>query len=234
MSIKRRYIIHFIIIIVLFLGVAFYIHLRSIREHIYWYVEQSLINDDKVELKFDLNSRKEWFSFPGRHPFIIIGGGDLRLDIYFIYKGQEHNFGKIGSPVLINYWNSFFYIVTLSSKDSKAYNSDFHFYRYDKGCVRIKSEEFPKSIAIPNINYVRNYPEISEPDIINPDIKDFRYSLTAKLWLRLKKGIHYYETKKGFKTYEVDKDFLVEYKKKYIDPYWNQKALKDNYPKVLR
>ena len=28
--------------------------------------------------------------------------------------------------------------------------------------------------------------------------------------------------------------FLIEYKKKYIDPYWSEEALKNNYPKIMK
>ena len=215
----------------LILMVVLFFYLRNIREHRYWYVKQSLINSDEIELEFDSNRRKVWFSFPHA---IIIGGGDQRLDIYFNYKGREYNFGKIGSPVLINYWNNFFYIVTLRYQDLNSYNLDFSFYKFEKKLVIIKSEEFPKSIAIPNINLVRNYPEIRDPDIINSKLKSFRYSLTAKLWLRLEKRIHYYKTiKKGFETYEVDESFLIGYKKKYIEPYWSEKTLKANNPRII-
>ena len=231
----KRVIIPGITLSVIMLFLLFQMNKRS---HSYWYVSQQLINGDLIELKFDSSSRIPLFSFPDRHPSIIIGGGDYRIDVYFSYKGQKHHFESIGAPVLINYWKNQFYIVSVAWEGIDNDRRPFlKFYRFENRSrlKEISPEKFPKSIAIPNIDYIMNYPEIEKPEIINPDLKDFRLSLIARLWLRLEKGVPYHETEiRDFKPYEVDKNFLIEYKKKYIDPYWSEQALKDNYPKVLQ
>jgi len=231
----KRVIIPCIILLVIMILLLLQIIKRS---HRYWYVSQQLINGDLIELKFDSNSRKPLFSFPGRHPSIIIGGGDYRLDIYFIYKKLEYHFNSPGSTVLINYWDNQFYIVSVaweSIDNERRPILKFYILGNKSRLKEIEPEKFPKSIAIPNIEYIRNYPEIEEPRLINPDLKKFRISLIARLWLRLEKGVPYHKTEGGlFKLYEVDKEFLIEYKQKYIDPYWTEESLKKNYPEIIQ
>ena len=207
---------------ILLLIVFLFFYLRSQRYHRYWHVEQSMINGDTIRLKFDYNTRKIFFSFPGRHPSVIIGGGDLRYDLYYNYAGKDYHIRTYSLPVLINFWEGRFYFVTLGSEGKVGRERKFRFYSFDKEWVEIKAEAFPKQLAIPNIYFVRNYPEICDPVEIEPKSKEFRYSLTARLWLRLEKGKTYHETRRrSFKPYEVDKSFLDRYMKIYISPYWD-------------
>lgn len=236
---KKKGCLILIFIFVFFVVTIFVIYRFFLREHWYWQVDLNLSNQDKIRILFDSNCRKTFFSFPGRHPSIIIGGGDLRFDIFFNYRGEDFHFRTSKLIVLINFYKGEFFIVTLGTIEKNSYKRKFYFYRYSKTkkWEIIKKSDFPKSIALPNVYYTLNYPlsrEVSEYDEINPLKKDFRYSITAKLWFVLEKKIEYYELGgKNLDPYEVSKDFLITYKKKHIDPYWKEEELKLNKPIVV-
>ena len=217
-KIKKRYIV---LSIVLILTVLF-IYRLYIREHSYLYIEQSLINNDVIEIEIDSNSRKPIFSWI--HGEDIIGGGDFRIDLNFSYKGIEYHIHIPGGDILINYWENKFYIISLvwiGKKNERRLIYKFFKLNNKSRLKEITPEEFPKPIAIANIDYIRNYPQVEKPVDINVDLKEFRKSRTAGLWRVLLKNL------------KCNKECLLEYKKKYIDPYWTEESLKNNYPRTL-
>jgi len=198
------------------------------RDHRYWYVKQTLLNGDVIEITFDKNEKHVWGYIPHIH---TSGGGDIKYKISFKYKRDKYTFETKASLVLINIWKGDFFIVTKDFIDKgDNYEYFLRYFKTQKNKFReIKPALFPHSIAIPNIYSFNNYPEIKDPEIINPLLEDFKETITAGLWLNLNNGISYHASWKP-----EYKQTLIDYKKKYIDPYWTEKAIKDNFPVVVK
>ncbi|NIQ65523.1 MAG: hypothetical protein GTN94_03275 [Candidatus Aminicenantes bacterium] len=218
----------FLILVVIILVVIF-CNLQE-RDHFFWIVQQKLSNGAVINIEMD-ESWKKRLSFPP-HPLTLwsIGGGCHRRDINFSYKGEEYFFRSSDEVVLLNIWDNIFYLVVLIDEDGSKYKykAKFHFFKYQGGWQEVSSNEFPKEIAI--VNSYLSEPYASESDDINKNIEDLKNTRTAKLWLRLEKGIDYYQTR-GPK-FQVDKQAIFEYKKKYMDPFWSGKDFKEYLPQI--
>lgn len=193
MAVKRKTVV-IIITFLLSLALIFVlIHLSQKRDHSYYNAEYSLIDGKIIRILVDQSTRKVWFAFPPRHSAYVLGGGDLRNDIYFEVRGVRYHFQTTAVPFLINRWGKSFFIVTLGfvgSLENGTRRQVFRFFK-SKGNLwdEVEAEKFPKSIAIPNVYYIRSYPVLKEPKAINPELKNFRMDFTAVLWMRLEKGV---------------------------------------------
>ncbi|MCJ7481386.1 MAG: hypothetical protein MUO31_00300 [Thermodesulfovibrionales bacterium] len=104
---------------------------------------------------------------------------------------------------------------------------NYSFYKYKDKWKEISEKEFPKEIAIENINF-----DLDSYIKINPENKVFRSSSTAFLWKRLGSDSVTYNNWKNNNLFEVEKEYLIDFKKKYIDPYWKEEDLKNRIPKI--
>lgn len=211
-----------------------YIYLRNIRDHTFWIIEQKLANGIKIDIKIDNNCRKIW-SFPPntRFPIWTKGGDECRFDLYFSYKNKNYQFKTKELPVLLNIWDNVFYAVIENAikEDGMGieYRPEFNFFKYVDGWQSIPAEDFPKQIAIDNLSFSKSFPSVDNPDNINENIDRFKKSTTALLWLYLEKKLTINVLKEDF---QVDPKFILDYRKKYIDPFWSGKNL-DEYLPIL-
>ncbi len=140
------------------------------------------------------------------------------FEIGFEYKGRQYNWKSTSLPILLDFYNGTIYLVVEDAEEPMKV--DFRFFKYQKKWVEIQAVDFPKSIAVQNMGLHENIGvldgrAVSDHDVVeelNPDSSFFRDSQTAKLWLRLEKGKPYHESI----LKQVDKDFLIEFKRKYI------------------
>jgi hypothetical protein len=139
---------------------------------------------------------------------LSVGGGNELYKIRFKYKGKEYLWESKSRTFILNAYKNALYIMILDT-ETDIEKICFRFYKYNNKWIEITAKEFPKEISIENMGLSN-----SKKKIINSLITDrssFKRTLTAKLWLRLEKGIKFYEA-----PYYVDSKFLEEYKKKYI------------------
>jgi hypothetical protein len=239
MKTTRKLRIGFILMIATILfSILIYSYFRNQRTHIIWIVDQKLSNGDIISIKIDQNY-KRLYNFPGGQlPIISIGCDDWKHDLYFNYKGKSFEFQTDGLPFLINIWDNTFFIVILKSEGSlkDKYKPKLHFFKYTDSWQNVRAEEFPKQIAIENLYFTINYPIIQAPETIHDNLDDFIISNTVRLWLRLEKGLEYYQTDStSFNPKEkfiIDPSFVTKYRIKYIDPFWSDKDFKEYLPVV--
>ena len=139
---------------------------------------------------------------------LSVGGGNEWREIRFSYKGKNYLWESKSRTFILNAYKNTLYTMVLDT-EADIEKICFRFYKYKNKWIEIPAEEFPKEISIENM-WLSN----SEKKIINSlrtDRSSFKRTLTAKLWLRLEKGVKFYEA-----PYYVDSKFLEEYKKKYI------------------
>ena len=140
---------------------------------------------------------------------LSVGGGNERREIRFSYKGKDYLWEtRSNTTFILNAYKNTVYTMILDT-ETDIEKICFRFYKYKNKWIEIPAEEFPKEISIRNM-WLSN----SDKKIINSlqtDRSSFQRTLTAKLWLRLEKGVKFYEA-----PYCVDSKFLEEYKKKYI------------------
>lgn len=218
-----------VIAIIILIMVSIFLFYNSFREKISEYrIECSLINKRKIVIILTIDQRKLWYKFPktpvahGAYDFKI-GGGDKRQSLEFKYNEKIILFNTRGNVSVFNIWNEKIYLIT--SENDRI--NHFKFYRYINKWEEIKAEVFPKEIAIENfcIGPGTGYE-------IDPESKTFRAETTSFIWKRLG------EDENDFNEWEkinvsVEKDYLCEYKKRYIDPYWSLEKLRERNPRVL-
>lgn len=195
--------------IILFIIGAF-LFLKYRRESDKWIEYIKLLNGDTIKLFHHYSHRAMY----GPLHFLIGGGGEKYV-VSFEYRGTVYIWQCLDIPTVIQFWKNDLYIVML---DRENFSLQFRFYKYKEKLIKISSKDFPKAVAIQNRwDSYGNGLLISQRPFkeykIDPNNASFRYSVSAKIWLRLEKGIDFRESR----YQEVDKDFLIEYKKKYID-----------------
>jgi hypothetical protein len=222
---KKRIILAatFLVIVSILLG---WIFLRKQRDHVAWIVNQKLVNGDEITIKIDDNFKKIWFSgFPHSGP--IIGGGDGRYDVSFLYRGKYFYFITEGDAILINCWNDKVYLI------SRLWETqDFSFYVFDEGWNEIEAKKFPKQILIPNLFYSLNIPlgvGIDEEARHYPLGNIIENSIMAALWVKAEKNRKYLDLNEL-----EDEMFLNQFKKNYIDPIWDSRMIEANLPVLVR
>jgi hypothetical protein len=226
MTIKWRYIFIFLLIVIMIILILFIF----IREKTSSYqMECTLINHDKVIVNCESSHRKIWFKFPqspiahGAFDFKI-GGGDEKICMKLKLKNKKISICQRGYLSILNNWKNELYLATIQMEE--LYN--YSFYKYVNEWKEISEKEFPKEIAIENINV-----DLESYIKINPENKVFRSSNLAFLWKRLGSNLTTYNNWKKNNLFEVEKEYLIEFKKKYIDPYWKDEEIKNRIPKIM-
>lgn len=152
-------------------------------------------------------------------PFITHGniffGKKHTYEYSFKYDGKL--ISKKGEEIwlLLNLYEGDFYVwtTTLYSQDyknSKLYKYDMEKFEWQE----IDRTKFPKSIAVKNLNsrFDREKDEMDVARKLNPDVRKFRESPTAHLWLMLEKDIFLERSHWEIK----DIDFLKNFKREHI------------------
>ncbi len=139
---------------------------------------------------------------------LSVGGGNEWREIRFSYKEKDYLWESKSRTFILNAYKNTLYTMIFDTETDRG-KICFRFYKYKTKWIEIPAKEFPKEISVENMMLS----EDDKDDLkgLNPDYYPFRRTLTAKLWLRLEKGIKYYEAPDV-----VDYDFLKEYKKKYF------------------
>ena len=174
------------------------------RKHEKWKEEVKFYDESIITVHYHYSENA---GFIIRDVFSV-GGGNRRYEIRFKYKGKDYLWKSKSRTFILNAYKNTLYTMIFDTETDRG-KICFRFYKYKNKWIEIPAKEFPKEISIENMG-------LSEDDKydlkgLNPDYYPFRRTLTAKLWLRLEKGIKYYEAPDV-----VDYDFLKEYKKKYI------------------
>jgi hypothetical protein len=196
-------------VIILFFIVVF-LFLKYRRESEKWVEDIKLLNGNTIKVFHHYSQRAMY----GPLHFLIGGGGEKYV-VCFEYRGTVYIWQCLDIPIVIQFWKNDLYMVML---DIENFSLQFRFYKYKKKLIEISSKDFPKSVAIQNrwisdgTGLLSSHKTFTKYKI-DPNDDFFRYSVTAKIWLRLENGIDFRESR----YQEVDKDFLIEYKKKYID-----------------
>ena len=187
----------------------------SERIHKKW-VEEIKFQDGVIVKVFHHDSEKKHYG--GRHGFGI-GGGDPWYKMCFSYRDIKYEWENNSIPILLNVHNGTIYLVVFD-RETDWNKTCFRFYKFEENWEEVSANDFPKNISVQNMwlsenaGYYNGKP-INEYQIAeNLDPGDFHFceSLTAKLWLRLGKGIKYYENLYS----KVEENFLREYKRKYM------------------
>ncbi|MBC8205869.1 MAG: hypothetical protein ISR85_01380 [Kiritimatiellales bacterium] len=158
-------------------------------------------------------------------PFIFHGyisfGKKHTYEYSFEYANKTISMKSDEIWLLLNKYEGDFYIWTKSFFTEKLSNSKL--YRYNtknSKWDRIDRAEFPKSIAVKNLNLwekagtcdahgIINDKEIARK--LNPNDHHFVDSLTAHLWLMLETGTFLEKS-----HWDVDSEFLKQFKENYI------------------
>lgn len=212
------------------LSILFFINLRSQRTHNKWIVEFKLANNDLISVLLDHNYKKIFSFLKGPLEIWRIGGDDCKYNLYFNYKMKGYEFNLKGEPFLLNIWGNNFYLVTLLDEGESKTESKrkFKFFKYTNNWIEIAAESFPKEIAFANLYFSINYPYHENFENMNRKHKNIANSLTLRLWLKLLKGIDFYQ--KG----KMDQNLVLDFKKRYIDPFWGKRNFEEYLPKVKK
>lgn len=205
----------FLVVGIVFLAIILiFLFLKYRREGDKWQEKITLLNGDTIQVCHDYSHRAIYGPL-----HFSIGGGDAKYKVGFEYKGTTYKWECLHIPIVIQFWEKILYIVMLDRERSS--DLQLRFYKYDRKLIEISAEKFPRPIAIQNRwslsgrEFFRSNVPFKEYKI-DPNDLSFRKSVLAKIWLRIEKGIEY----KKSRYKEVSKDFLIEYKKKYIEPVW--------------
>ncbi len=159
-----------------------------------------------------------------------IGSGDDHFSVIeFVLPPKKFRWAvaRDERPIVLRLNQKQPWLVTYDRTDTICFR--FYAFTEDGFATEIAAEDFPKHLAIQNmwLKKERGYRDgkpIDEYEIVaalDPTSYDFQNSLTAKMWLRIEKGIRYssYTDMKlfGFRDMKADPLFLTEYKKKYIN-----------------
>lgn len=189
-----------------------FLFLKYRRIHNKWEEEIFLVNGNKVVVAFDSSHRA--FYGPPHNRF---GGGDNQIDFKFNLNGKMVQYESEFVPIIIQKHKGKIYLILYRAI---GFGNRLKLMIFDDGLKEIAASEFPKNIAIQNRTFdyhsSLNKTIYGEPIIIStldPENINFRKSLTAQLWYFLENG----KGKVDKWGNEIKKEFLVYYKKKYID-----------------
>jgi hypothetical protein len=211
--------------------ICFIVLLFTVREEVRSYkIQCTLINNNKMTVLLKIDQRKIWFKFPnspiahGAFDFKI-GGGDERGCMEFTYNKKVIKYCTRGSFSILNLWKNVLY---LAIKEKNGFDN-FRFLKYNNqnDWEDISEKEFPKEIAIENIDI-----SIGNSYKIDPELENFRSENTAFIWKRLGSNFTSYNTWKQNNSV-VEREYLIDFKKNHIDPYWKEEELKNRIPKII-
>jgi len=185
-----------------------------------WDRDVKLIDGRSISVAHTLK-RKPYY---GGHVFGF-GGEMISHEIQFAIDGDEYSWRDLYMPlVLQKNADGVFLIVFDRETDFSKCRYRFYSLQSPEQWREIKSEKFPKELAIQNMSLRHQNGfrgdgsgPIDEFDIVaklDPTDYCFRRSHTAKLWLRLEVGRAYWAASSS----ELTQEFLSAYKAKYISP----------------
>jgi len=211
--------------LILLIGIGFFFAFRdSITHSQSNYPTQAieLLGGEKIELSTKLKGPR---SIP--IPFIVHGAISLSDDPWiftyeFQHRGNVIKWEGRGMWELLNFYEGDYYVWAWDLFSGSGYSKS-KLYRYASDSEtwhEIDRSDFPKGIAIPNINIKtkrRNckqcggYSEMDLMTALDPLADHFSSTSAAHLWLFLETGEHLHQP-----YWEVDKEILINFKKKYI------------------
>ncbi len=191
-------------LIILFLIIFLINLIVGCRKHKKWKEEVKFHDESIITVHYHYSENA---GFIIRDVFSV-GGGNRRYEIRFKYKGKDYLWKSKSRTFILNAYKNTLYTMVLDTETDRG-KICFRFYKYKNKWIEIPAKEFPKEISIRNIWLSNREKKIM--DSLRTDQSSFKRTLTAKLWLRLEKGVEFYEA-----PYYVDSKFLEEYKKKYI------------------
>ena len=185
-----------------------------------------LFNGDIIELRQEARGPR-FFSI---HPFIVHGGFTLSKSPWIYEYRFKHNGNIIHwesqeNWLLLNLFEGEYYAwaIDRSSRLGLLGYSTSNLYRYDQSTtswVKLERTQFPKAIAVKNLNLSTQAGRcdscgiINEKEIVrNLDLSNhhFNDSETAHLWLFLETGTHLERA-----HWDVDSEVLRNFKEEYI------------------
>lgn len=211
--------------------ICFIVLLFTVRERVITYkIRCALINKGEIIVLLKIDQRKIWFRFPNKpiaHGAFDykIGGGDERGCAEFTFNKKNIKYCTRGSFSILNVWKNVLYLVI----NEKNGFDNFKFLKYNNknDWEEISEKEFPKEIAIENIDI-----SVGNSYKIDPELENFRSENTAFIWKRLGSDFTFYNIWKQSNGF-VEKEYLIDFKKKYIDPYWKEEELKNRIPEII-
>lgn len=212
--IKKKYFPRILLILVFFGFLTLFKLLQ--RDQIIWSEKIKLNNNESILIVTNFSNYLTYWKSIDMH----IGFHKVKYIVNYFFKAKKYSWEGSFLPIILNIYNNKFYLV---AKDdiTNIIKPRFRYYCYIEIWREISANEFPKAIAVENLNveneffdFNRNktifYYEILEK--LDITFAPFAKSNTAHIWYELETGRKLFEAPE-----KINQDFLINFKNKYFN-----------------